>query len=194
MELNWLDNYEEETALGPLQREEALMLYALARVMRPQVVVEFGVAYGHSARAWLEAGVPLVIGVDPWQTTEALSVATQYGERFRYIQASMTDVQIDERPDIVFFDAEHDLSANVAAYNNLKHLPRTIIVHDTGTWAAAHMMEIHRTFPGVETQNGKIHQPAEVAFCGILAKDGWQRINFHSKHTLRHGMTILQKL
>src|SRR3954463_13145797 len=45
--------YEEELAVGPLQREEALLLFALVRVMRPAVVVELGFLQGRSALNFL---------------------------------------------------------------------------------------------------------------------------------------------
>jgi hypothetical protein len=193
MNLDWLDPYEEETALGPIQREEALFLFALARVLRPQVVVEFGVAYGDSARAWLQAGVPLVIGIDPWRTPQAAAVEQEYSPRFRYRNECMTTAQIAEVPDLIFFDAEHDIQANVMAFKNLKTLPRMIAVHDTGTWAPEHMTPAHQAFPGIDTAAGKVHQPAEVLFCNMLERAGWQRIDLHSTHTLRHGITLLQR-
>lgn len=193
MDLTWLNTYEEETAIGPIQREEALFLYALARVIRPKVVVEFGVAYGHSARVWLEAGVPLVIGFDPWRTPEAEAVAAQYGERFRYINQPMQLAEFNERADLIFFDAGHELAANIQAYNRLKHLPPFIAVHDTGIWASEYMTDKHREFSGAEIAIGKIHQPQEVMFCNSLEKSGWRRMDFMSLNTIRHGITLLQK-
>jgi hypothetical protein len=192
MDLTFLESYEEETALGPIQREEALFLYALARVIRPQVVVEFGVAYGDSARVWLEAGVPLVIGFDPWSTPQATAVQQQYGERFRYLHQPMQLAEFEEQADIIFFDAAHDLAANIQAYNRLRHIPAMIAVHDTGTWAPEYMTAAHRDFPGVITPLGKVHQPQEPLFCDTLEKCGWRRMDFHSRHTLRHGITLLQ--
>lgn len=40
--------YREESAFGPLQREEALLLAAVVRVLRPRTIVEFGFSRGHS--------------------------------------------------------------------------------------------------------------------------------------------------
>jgi hypothetical protein len=193
MDLTWLETYDEETAIGPIQREEALFLYALARVIRPQVVVEFGVAYGDSARVWLKAGVPLVIGFDPWRTEQAEALEREWEGRFRYVNKPMQLADFDEPADIVFFDAGHNVAENIQAYNRLEHIPPLIAVHDTGTWANEHMTEEHRKFPGYDTPDGKIHQPGEVVFCDSMQKSGWRRIDFHSLNTIRHGITLLQR-
>src|SRR4030095_10309050 len=58
MRIPHLDYYAEETAFGPIQREEALLLFALTRVLRPKVLVEFGFLCGHSARNFLVAMDP----------------------------------------------------------------------------------------------------------------------------------------
>lgn len=44
-----------ETAYGPLQRDEALLLYSVARVIRPQTVVEIGFLHGRSSFNFLQA-------------------------------------------------------------------------------------------------------------------------------------------
>ena len=41
--------------LGPLQDDEALLLYGLVRALRPRTVVEFGTAHGFSALNFLQA-------------------------------------------------------------------------------------------------------------------------------------------
>src|SRR4051812_11393142 len=46
--------YEEEVE-GPLQRDEALFLHALIRVIRPRTIVELGFYHGHSAFNFLRA-------------------------------------------------------------------------------------------------------------------------------------------
>src|ERR1700679_2324337 len=47
--------YEEDRAVGPLQRDEALLLYGTVRTIRPGTIVEFGFLHGHSAFNFLRA-------------------------------------------------------------------------------------------------------------------------------------------
>jgi predicted O-methyltransferase YrrM len=47
-----------EEQIGPVYRDEALFLFALTRVLRPQTIVEFGFKTGHSALNFLAAADP----------------------------------------------------------------------------------------------------------------------------------------
>jgi predicted O-methyltransferase YrrM len=55
LSLSHLNTYREKGLCGPLQREEALFLYSLTRLLRPKVIVEFGFHYGHSSFNFLQA-------------------------------------------------------------------------------------------------------------------------------------------
>jgi predicted O-methyltransferase YrrM len=46
--LSHLRTFEEYPA-GPIQRDEALLLYALVKTVDPKTIVEFGFLAGHSA-------------------------------------------------------------------------------------------------------------------------------------------------
>ena len=61
--LNWLHPYNE-TTLGPIQKSEALFLYGLCQMVKPQVVLEIGCLIGQSLRVWINAGVPFIYAVD----------------------------------------------------------------------------------------------------------------------------------
>jgi predicted O-methyltransferase YrrM len=193
MDTQWLDTYEEETAIGPVQRDEALLLYAITRVIRPRRVLEFGTYRGHSAKAFLEGGAEHVTTVDinPW-IDPALGL-DKYGNRLSMTICSMDDFESKLPYDLIFFDASHCLELNQRTWINLDY-PKTVLVHDTGAWAAAHMTDKHREFRGgIMTSKGMIHQPAEVRFVEWLQYAGYDRVDFHSENTLRHGITILQK-
>ena len=193
MDTQWLDSYEEETAIGPVQRDEALLLYAITRVIRPRRVLEFGTYRGHSAKAFLEGGAEHVTTVDITPQIDPALFLFVYGKRLEIIVGSMTDFASDKRYDLIFFDASHCLELNQRTWINLDY-PKTILVHDTGTWAMSHMTEKHREFRGgILTAQGMIHQPAEVKFVEWLQYAGYDRVDFHSENTLRHGITILQK-
>jgi hypothetical protein len=189
----WLDKYEEETAIGPVQRDEALLLYAITRVVRPNRVLEFGTYRGHSAKAFLEGGAGKVTSVDIKPQLDPSLGLVEYGERFESIICNMVNYIPKETFDFVFFDAAHNLEGNKKTWANLKY-PKIVLVHDTGKWANEQMTNKHRNFRGgVMTADGMIHQPAEVKFVEWLVCNGYDRIDFHSKNTLRHGITILQQ-
>jgi hypothetical protein len=192
----WLADYTEE-ALGPIQRDEALLLYAFARAVGLRRVLEFGAGKGHSARVWLEAGCDQVFSMDPWISPEVRALAAAYGDRLTIIEGDMRTYESSMTGplDLVFFDAAHDPAANLATLARLAEIPPWILIHDTGTWAAEHMTPAHRAFPGLATPDGGlVHQPGEVIFAAILEKQpGLQRIDFHSIRALRHGLTLFQR-
>lgn len=194
MDLTWINDYEEETAIGPVQRDEALFLHALARVIRPRRVLEFGTHKGHSAKAWLEAGAELWT-VDVCPSIDPAFGLDQYGNKFHAITGNMVDFKQPENVvfDIVFFDASHHFGDNRRTFLNLDR-PKLVVVHDTGTWAEDHMLQIHHDFRGGQrVADGIIHQPEEIRFVEWLEYVGYSRIDFHSMNTVRHGITILQQ-
>ena len=105
----------------------------------------------------------------------------------------MTKFRDDSIFDIVFYDASHNLNDNQKTFLALPQ-PKTILIHDTGTWAEEYMTDMHRNFKGgIMNEKGLVHQPAEVEFANWLEGLGYSRIDFHSENTLRHGITVLQK-
>merc|ERR1719160_1894125 len=97
---------------GPLQDDEALLLYALARVVRPRTILEFGTAQGFSALNWMHAIAddPLArvfsydIGMYP-----AAARIEDADPRFRFVMKSQADfdpADIGHRTvDVALFDA-----------------------------------------------------------------------------------------
>ena len=197
MNFPWLADYSED-ALGPIQGDEALFLYAFARVVRLERVLEFGAGHGHSARMWLETGAQ-VFSMDPWLSPEVRALAGASGGRLTLIEGDMRTYEPAHTRhlplDLVFFDAGHDAAANVATLGRLAELPPWIVIHDTGTWSREHMTATHRAFPGMPTPDGGlIHQPGEILFAHVLEHHaGLRRMDFHSTRTLRHGLTIFQR-
>jgi hypothetical protein len=194
MELAWLKDYSEE-ALGPIQRDEALLLYGVVRSTRPQSLLEFGSCLGYSTRVWLEAGVPRVFAVDAMIMPPIDDMVKEYAPRLKSLEMDMRkyEAAMTGPVDFVFFDAGHDCAVNQLVFEKLVPRPAMIAVHDTGTWAKKHLRAIHTRHPGVETPEGLIHQPGELAFADWLEKTvGLRRLDFHSKHTLRHGLSIFQ--
>ena len=194
MELEWLKSYSEE-ALGPIQHDEAILLYGMVKAVRPQVVLEFGSCLGYSTRVWLEAGVPKVFAVDAMIMPPVEDMEKEFAPRLKSMELDMRkyEPEMTGAVDFVFFDAGHDFEVNKLVFEKLIPRPAMIAVHDTGTWAKPFVRPIHQKYGGVETPEGIVHQPGEVQFADWLEKSkGLRRMDFHSKHTLRHGLSIFQ--
>ncbi len=209
-DLTHLAFYDEESASGPLQRDEALLMHALVRVLRPKVVVEFGFLAGHSAMNFLTA-VPsstrfYSFDIDPACATTARRF---FGNRpnFRFICKSQTEItaaDVDGGPiDFCFLDASHDLELNRATFERLLPLlssDAVVVVHDTGTWKPQHMRPVHRELAEAEPgwwvdHDEYAHQPEERQFVNWIRETHpeFAQLHLHTHATVRHGITMLQR-
>jgi predicted O-methyltransferase YrrM len=203
--------YHEEDAFGPVQREEALLIAALVRVLRPKTIVEFGFSHGHSALNFLEA-MPadsklFSFDIDPLSRAIAIDVFAA-DSRFAYHHKSQTDFagsDIDGRTiDLCFIDASHNLGLNKEMWHRV--LPSLapnalVLVHDTGTWSRHHLTRASAEYAAQRPDNWlsanvfQVH-PDEREFVNwICAQDGgWVPVHLHTDATLRHGLTLLQRI
>jgi predicted O-methyltransferase YrrM len=209
-DLSHLAFFEEEFAAGPLQREEALLLHGLVRVLRPEVVVEFGFLGGRSALNFLTALAPggTLYSFDIDAGSEQ-TARRYFGGRpdFRFLpksQADITAADVDgRRIDLAFLDASHDLELNRRTFERLQGLladDAVVVIHDTGTWAAEHMTPGHVGYAAAQpswwvSADEYAHQPGEREFVNWVreAHPEFAQVNLHTRRTLRHGMTILQR-
>jgi predicted O-methyltransferase YrrM len=197
----------DEVADGPVQREEALFLYSLLRVVRPQVAVEIGFLRGRSALNFLCALDPdaRLYSFDIDETCDARARALLgHDPRFTFrtrSQAELTRDDIDgHEADFVFLDASHELELNQATFSRLLQLmaPDAVLaVHDTGT--------VPRQFvrPGhywLQSEDGWLEDerevmPGERAFMNWLLEEHpeFAQVHFHSQRTVRCGITVLQR-
>ena len=193
MNLKWLEEYSE-AALGPIQQEEALFLFGLCRVVRPQRVLEFGSGLGASTRVWLEAGVPEVWTVDVSISDPVRQLAERW-PNLKIIEGNMAKVELPKLSlDLVFFDGAHDFKINRAAWEGVKGLivsGGVIAVHDTGQWAREHMGQAHQHIDVAGT-DPYAHRPEERRYAVSLDSGGDDRLDFHSLRTLRHGISLFQ--
>jgi len=205
-----LISYYEKDACGPLQREEALFLFSLIRMIRPKLVVEFGFMRGDSSYNFLRAlaGSGRLVSFDISQEASIIANAEfKNVDNFQFLKKSQTDFSPNdinnEIIDFVFLDASHEIEHNkmtwAAIYPSLSETA-IIAVHDTGTW--------HRSFFGhVQTQFAEkkedrwitpdefVHQPDERLFVNwiIESHPEFSPMHFHASRTLRHGLTLFQK-
>jgi predicted O-methyltransferase YrrM len=201
--------YREKDASGPVQRDEALFLLALVKVIRPQTVVEFGFSIGHSAFNFLQA-------LDPESRLYSFDVADSSAEiarryfcrwrNFRFIQKSQDSFSpsdIDGRQiDLVFIDAAHEIEINKRTFSAILPTlaPNAIIcVHDTGTWLRSRMLPVQIKFaegkPGDWINSDEFqHQKDERQFVNWIIKDyPFHALHFHTLRCIRHGTTLLAR-
>ncbi|MFY9821164.1 MAG: class I SAM-dependent methyltransferase [Thermoanaerobaculia bacterium] len=208
-QLSHLRFFKEEAACGPIQRDEALLLFALVRVLRPRVVVELGFHRGHSALNFLLA-LPPDAELHSYDITEsAAQIASQlFGgtPKLHYhhkSQESFTPADVGGKEiDLVLFDAAHDLALNVATFEKMRAClaPRAVVaVHDTGTWRRACMGPEHLAW-AAERPAGWLSAEDYAPWDEERRFVNWLRdthpelaqLHLHSDRTLRHGLTLLQ--
>jgi hypothetical protein len=194
-----------EVANGPVQREEALFLYSLLRVVRPRTVVEIGFLNGRSALNFLCAldADARLYSFDIAGDTRARA-SFGHDPRFTFrtrSQDQLTPEDIEGREaDFVFLDASHELDVNRETFSRLLALmaPDAILaVHDTGTVPRQFLASDHFFFGSTVGWIGDEREvmPDERAFSNWLLDEHpeFSQIHFHSRHTLRCGITVLQR-
>lgn len=193
---------------GPVQRDEALLLHGLLRVLRPKTVIEVGFFRGYSAFNFLRAldhdARLYSFDIDPACVERA---AELFGDDPRVTvrqrsQTELTAADLDGRPaDFVFLDASHDLALNQVTFERL--LPvmagdAILAVHDTGTIPRALLEPMNHwalwapdRWVGDECEV----MPGERAFINWICDEHpeFARVNLHSRNTLRCGITLLQR-
>ncbi|MBI4349706.1 MAG: class I SAM-dependent methyltransferase [Elusimicrobia bacterium] len=212
-ELSHLD-YSDDI-LGPIQPDEALLLYGLVRVLAPRVVVEIGFCEGHSARNFLKALGPdsVLYSFDP-DPACAERAAALNDPRLRFVAKRQEDFlpdDIDRRPiDLLFIDASHDPDLNLRFFDRVRgSLAESAIVavHDTGTWDERvipveygmwieHARDVVRRDPAARVGATEVaHQPGERRFVNRLKAEHpeLEQLHLHSVRVRRHGLTLLQR-
>jgi predicted O-methyltransferase YrrM len=196
-----------EVADGPIQREEALFIYSILRVVRPQTAVEIGFLNGRSA-------LNLLCGLDPdarlysFDIDEACAARARdlfgHDPRFTFrmrSQAELTPGDIDGRKaDFVFLDASHEFDLNRETFRRLLPLmaPDAILaVHDTGTVPRRFVVPGHYFLASETGWVGDEREvmPDERAFLNWVLDEHpeFSQVHFHSRHTVRCGITVLQR-
>jgi SAM-dependent methyltransferase len=202
--INFLHPYNDYT-LGPIQKDEALFLYGLCKMVRPQIVLEIGCLIGQSMRVWINAGVPFIYAVDAKISNEVRQLRFEQGSN------GMVCIEQDMKqpidfvrgiPDLVFIDASHKLEDNIAVVKNLVNVLGSgalVIFHDTGHWKPEHMDDDKHWFieqyGGVydkETDLWIPHPDEKATIEWVCENTIWQRIDLWTTVTPRYGMTVFQ--
>jgi Methyltransferase domain len=210
-DLSHLAIFPEGESLGPLQREEALLLFGMCRVLRPAVIVEFGFLRGFSALNFLQA-MPADSFLASYDVSEASEEIARslfdVWPNFRFFRKSQIDfdpADLEHRLiDLCLIDASHDFELNVQTFDKVYRslAPSGLVfIHDTGVWSkkclgSDHKACIAHADPGFWlTEDLYVPRPEEVRFVNHLADHfpDLSVLHLHSKSTLRHGLTVFQR-
>jgi len=196
-DLAHLTQSPDQDVMGPIQDDEALLLFAICRVVSASRIAEFGALAGYSAANFLAAvaGAPdaMVYSVDQ-------NKPLRLGPKHIPIGKLAKDVQPEDFNclplDLVFFDC-HDFREQLTAFNRLATAgvisKSTIIaVHDTGPHPAP--LVLHEQ----SVDGGYPHQRAERALVNALQDYGYDCVSFHTSTPAppvkyRHGLTICKQ-
>ncbi len=196
----------EEDAYGPLQRDEALLLYGLVRTTRPAVIVEMGFFIGDSALNFLQA-LPPTSRVHSFDIADhATGYAAMFPHpNFTYHRKSQDEITPGDvghaSVDLVFLDASHDLELNRRTFERLQEVvsdDAIIVVHDTGTWhpSMIYHQDWAARYPERRVSDQEyLHEPDERAFVNWVRETypEYAQIHLHTTRVLRHGLTLLQR-
>ncbi len=201
--LNHLTQPDNQAVVGPIQDDEALLLFALIRCMRLKRVLEVGGLNGYSAANFLHAVGPtgIVYTVDREYVRPISQNHLTFQKDCRDL--SRTDLG-DDALHLIFFDchvydAQMTLYSNLLQYGLITH--RTVLVlHDTN-------LHPHTDRPGSAPRpwgaplaGGWMHQDVERKMVNKLRNDGYDSLMVHTspdRHDatlpFRHGLTILTR-
>jgi hypothetical protein len=194
-----------ETTLGPIQSDEALFLYGLCHMVKPQVVLEIGCLIGQSLRVWINAGVPFIYAVDSTISDEVKELQRGQGTNGMLCFEQNMTAPIDfvrGIPDLVFVDASHKLKDNIEVVKGLVNVLGSgalFILHDTGHWKQADIDKDKQWV--LDNYGGKWDEDLQAwAHCPdeketiewIKRNTNWQRIDLWTTVVPRCGLTVFQ--
>lgn len=207
--LKHLTQSDDQCNPGPIQDDEALLLFALIRVTRIKRIVEFGSGTGYSAANFVAAvgDTGTVYSVD-WGEEGPVQKAA---DNHVIIYKDVADVEAEdlgkEPVDLVFFDC-HAYEAELCAFQKLRRAgvitDKTILVlHDTNLWPTKAAPNLSGTeWPEIsyEVEGGWVFCPPERQIVNDLKEMGYDILNLGTKREVhgphfpyRCGLSIARK-
>ncbi len=184
---------------GPIQDDEALLLFSIIKTCRIKNILEVGGLDGYSAKNFISAidKIGIVITVD-------INNVKKISENHLVIQKNINDITIEDIKnislDLVFFDC-HQYDAQM---NFLDNMIKCGVINDN-TILAFHDTNLHpkKTCPWayyIENE-GWVHVECERKMVNeVVNKYNYHVINFHTKMSdhnddlpSRHGISIAKK-
>lgn len=196
-DLSHLTQPDDQAVMGPIQDDEALLLYSICRVCCYSRVIEFGGLEGYSAMNFLKGMEPqngVVYSVDHCE------IGTM-GDRHVHVHKDAGSVcaeDFENKPvDLVFFDC-HDYGQQMLALDNLRRsgvitVHTLLVLHDTGI----HSDKFVGHAVPCPTRSGWVHQQDERLMVRDLLSQGYSAISFGCSNPTppiqyRHGLTFMR--
>lgn len=201
--LQHLTQREEQNVPGPIQDDEALLLFALIRVTRIKRILEFGGVHGYSSRNFCEAIDDGTVYTVDWGVDGKTPIQ---GKNHKVITKNVADVtaeDLDNEPvDLLFFDC-HAYEAELCGFQRLKEggivTDKTILVfHDTNLLPSEDALG----YPNIsyEVKDGWVFCPPERQLVNDFKEMGYDVLSLgttkevHSeKFPYRCGLSIARK-
>lgn len=195
--LSHLTQSSRQDVCGPIQDDEALLLYAVIKAMRIGTVLEIGGLSGYSARNFVQA-----VGSSGKVFTCDINPVPRVADNHFFIHKNVLHLTADDLAgeiiELLFFDChEYDVQMQALdrlASSNMLSDRCIIALHDTNTHPSKVVDWSYLT------SDGYVHQPVERKMVNALVKRGWHALCFHpspSKHNedfpYRHGLTIMSR-
>jgi hypothetical protein len=195
--LSHLTQSSRQDVWGPIQDDEALLLYAVIKIMRIQNVLEIGGLSGYSASNFLAA-----VGQAGKVFTCDINPVPKIADNHFFIHKNVLNLTagdlMGEAIELLFFDChEYDVQMQALdrlAAGNMLSDKLIIALHDTNT----HPSKLADW--SYLTSEGYVHQWVERKMVNELVRRGWHTLCLHPsplKHNenfpFRHGLTIMSR-
>lgn len=193
--LNHLTQDFDQQVLGPIQDDEALLLYSIIRVMRLHNIVEIGGLAGYSATNFICSVIQGNV-----YTVDINFVNKLADNHIPIIKDCklITKMDLPNKIDMIFFDShcyEDQLKFfDVLEENNIIDDEIVLAFHDTNL----HPEKLTPFSYFIESEGGWCHQSAERKLVEHFKQKGFDALSFHTKlneNTIRfrHGITVMKK-
>lgn len=197
--LNHLNQNQNQAVLGPIQDDEALLLYSIVIGKRIERILEIGGLYGYSANNFLQA-MHLVNGK---LYTVDINPVTKLADNHIVLHKNvlhLTNEDVDNQPiELIFFDC-HDIfqmdAFHLLVQKGIINDNTILALHDTNL----HYPPYSNLGKPVQNEPGLAHQPVERTMVNMFKDLGYDIFLLHTtpdKHhpdfPYRHGIAICQK-
>jgi predicted O-methyltransferase YrrM len=215
MDLSHFDQYENYKH-GPIQQDEAVLLYGLCKVIRPKTIVEFGIMYGGSSENFALAkdddSFLYSFDVSPLfvrETRKRLQKFPNCHVRVRNcVDFEPGDIGC-RSIDFVFLDCSHLFRTNqecIRRFMPCMSESGIVAIHDTGVWTREAWMNSPQEYrKKMVSQKFRTSALELVDIMPVFEDERktvtwflkeypeYTLVNLHSTSILRCGITLLQK-
>jgi predicted O-methyltransferase YrrM len=210
--LHHLDLYQTYVH-GPIQKDEALFLYSVVKMIRPSTILEFGLQFGLSSYNFALAKdcEAFYFGLDKEEYCVDMARKLCNGmPNCFFIKSDCLDFDFNSllgrKVDLFFLDCSHNFEKNkTCLYNVISYLSEDglIVIHDTGYYTIEAFSkapdEYKKESQGLEKKLRKnkkipvIEEEQKTVNWFMENHSQYDVLHLHSDKIMRCGMTFFQK-